>query len=194
MFALFGNSQEEKNIAAKLYDEIIKQAREPVFYALYDVPDTIDGRFELICMHAYLVMERFFDEGRAGQKIAQALFDHMFRDMDKALREMGAGDLGVPRHVKRMMKGFNGRATSYRAAIESEDDYELIDVIKRNLYGTLEKQPEDSARIMALYIHETGAYLQSQPWDAIAQGQIEFKEMSDDSDEEDTGSSAGMVA
>lgn len=194
MFAFLKRNHKESDAALKLYQAAVAQAREPAFYELYKVPDTIDGRFDLICLHVYLIMDRLYDEGRPGAKLAQRLFDAMFRDMDRSLREMGAGDLSVPKHVKRMMKGFNGRAMSYRAAIESDDYQDLIDGILRNLYGTLENPPADYAKIMALYMYENADYLEGQSWEALAQGHIEFREVNNEADEEERDHAVGMVA
>ena len=194
MFTLFKKKQDENEAAARLYEVIIAQSREPAFYEAYEVPDTVDGRFDLICLHTFLVMNRLFTAGRHGTKLAQGLFDYMFRDMDRVLREMGVGDLGVPKQMKRMMKGFNGRAMAYREALRSEDPYDLVYTIMRNLYGSMPEPSEDNAKIMALYIHETISFLAKQPDESVLQGYIEFKVMDNGEDEEETADPAGMAA
>lgn len=190
MFGLIKGNRKDLEAAQALYDEAVAQARKPVFYRFYGVPDSVDGRFDLICVHVFLLMDRLFAEGRAGKKLAQALFDVMFRDMDRSLREMGIGDLSLPKHVKRMMKGFNGRATAYQQAMQAEDPEELVTVLKRNLFGTAENLPEDKVRIIALYMHETALSLEKQPWEALAAGHVEFKDMDDEEQDDDKRSVA----
>ncbi|MEX2297639.1 MAG: ubiquinol-cytochrome C chaperone family protein, partial [Dongiaceae bacterium] len=107
--------------ARALYEAAVEQARSPAFYTALGVPDTVDGRFELIALHGFLVMHRLKTEPGEGPPLAQALFDFMFADMDAALREMGAGDLGVGRRVKTMAKSFLGRVAAYEAGLADPD-------------------------------------------------------------------------
>lgn len=193
MFAFFKRKKDRAFAVARLYVSIVEQSRQPVFYEQYGVPDTATGRFDLICLHAFLAMNRFHGEGRCGERMAQALFDRMFRNMDRSLREMGVGDLGVPKHMKRMMKGFNGRARSYSKAMRAGDSSELVEALRRNLYGAAVEGQEDAAKIMALYMLESAACLKMQPWDSLDQGLIEFKMIKSEI-EDDREYPAGMVA
>ena len=196
MFALFKGKREKVDAAGGLYEAVVAQSRLPVFYELYGVPDTVDGRFDLICLHTYLVMDRLFEDKRKGKRLAQAVFDRMFRNMDHVLREMGVGDLAIPHHMKRMMKGFNGRAVAYQDAMRAEEPEELEDVLRRNLYGTAEKPPGDeTVKVMAPYMHETALTLEDQPWEQLAAGIIELKRM-DYEEENGNGrkNTSGMVA
>lgn len=194
MFALLKRKKEKHAAAEALYRAIMAQSREPVFYELYSVPDTIDGRFDLVCLHAFLVMDRLYEEGRAGEKLAQALFDRMFRDMDSTLREMGVGDLSVPKHMKRMMKGFNGRAMTYQEVMQSGEPEDLYEVLQRNLYGGSEEIGADILHIMALYMFETALQLETQPWESLSTGIIEFKAIDYEPEEDIRKHPAGMVA
>ena len=109
--------------AAALYRSVVEKARFPRFYSGAGVPDTLDGRFELIALHAFMVLRRL--QGRSGtnrQSLAQALFDTMFADMDRSLREMGAGDLGVGRRVKFMASSFLGRVKAYEGGLDNGDE------------------------------------------------------------------------
>jgi cytochrome b pre-mRNA-processing protein 3 len=98
--------------ADRLYGAAVAQARNPAFYVECRVPDTLDGRFDLIVLHLCLLIRRLRREGETGATLAQALFDTTFDDMDRSLREMGVGDLGVGRRVKAMASAFYGRATA----------------------------------------------------------------------------------
>lgn len=194
MIALFKNKKNNADAAERLYEAVVAQSRHPVFYELYGVPDTVDGRFDLICLHAFLAMDRLFDEGRKGKKLAQALFDRMFRSLDQTLREMGVGDLSIPKHVKRMMKGFNGRATAYQEAMRAEDPEELEEALRRNLFGTADELPENALKIMALYMHESALVLEKQTWEKLATGYINFKIMDYGESEDGTEHSSRVVA
>lgn len=185
MFAIFKSKSKKLSAAESLYEQAVAQAREPVFYESYGVPDTIDGRFDLITLHVFLLMSRLLEEGREGRTLAQKIFDVMFRDMDRSLREIGIGDLSLPKHVKRMMKGFNGRANMYRQAMADAAPGALEEALKRNLYGSLEAPPEDMVQMMAVYIYESADWLGEQKLDALAAGQVSFKDMKSDAKIED---------
>ena len=152
MFTYFKKRKERKAKARALYEAAEAQARLPVFYESYAVPDTVDGRFEMICLHCYILMRRLKAAGE--EKTSQALFDVLFRIMDKSLREMGVGDLGVPKHMKRMMQGFNGRANHYEQALRSDNNELLHEVLIRNVYGTVENPPVSGVQKIALYVRE----------------------------------------
>lgn len=112
---LFGRAARRER-GDKLYAAIVAQARSESFYRDCGVPDTVDGRFDLIVLHTYIVLDRLRAEGEAGRKLSQQLFDTLFDDMDRSLREMGVGDLSVGKHVKRMASGFYGRMKAYDEA------------------------------------------------------------------------------
>src|SRR6202034_1850226 len=103
-----------RNIHA-LYGMIVAQARSRVFYADYGVPDTVEGRFELIVLHLVLLLRRLGPGHRLGQRV----FDAFCRDLDDNLREMGVGDMAVPKHMRRFAEAFYGRQDAYIAALEA---------------------------------------------------------------------------
>ena len=166
---LFGQNEWEAP-ARMLYDTVVMQARRPDFYRDLGVPDTVDGRFELVALHGYLLLRRLrpLDDG-AG--LAQGLFDVIFADMDASLREMGAGDLGVGRRVKTMAKGFYGRMAAYDAGLAGE--VPLADALRRNLYGTVEPT-EAALTAMAQYLRDAAQSLEKQPESALLAGQATF--------------------
>src|SRR5687768_16400788 len=152
MMRYLKNRKERKTRAAVLYDRLSAQARQPAFYSAMGVPDTLDGRFELLLLHAALVWRRLSGEGRDGAILAQDLFDTMFRDIHHALRLLGIGDLSVPRHIKRMMTAYKGRALSYDQALRESDAVALAGALRRNLYATLPSPAEAPAEAMAAYV------------------------------------------
>jgi cytochrome b pre-mRNA-processing protein 3 len=128
--------------AEAVYAKIVAAARQPAFYVELGVPDTVDGRFDMIALHAFLVLRALRAEPAAA--FAQAVFDTMFADMDRNLREMGAGDLGVGRRVKLMAKAFYGRIAAYEGGLAA-DDATLGQALRRNLY----RKSEPSERQLA---------------------------------------------
>ena len=162
IFTWTKKARARRELADTLYIAAAAQAFDP---ALYEgeggVPDTLDGRFEMICLYSSLIMGRLGQEPD-GRKLSQALFDRVFVGVEQALREMGVGDLSVPRHMKRMMTGFNGRARAYDSALREGAEV-LQNVIRRNVFGTV--QDPDQARISALvdkvFIYKNYIYKQS---------------------------------
>jgi cytochrome b pre-mRNA-processing protein 3 len=133
---LFARRRERRQAAAAAYRAIVERARNPWFFQGWGVPDTLDGRFELLALHAFLLMNRLKAERAATADFAQELFDTMFADLDRSVREMGATDIGVGRHVKAMARGFYGRIAAYETGL-SGDDAALRDALARNLFGTV---------------------------------------------------------
>lgn len=156
--------------ARSLYDAAVRQARDPYFYAELGVPDSVDGRFELVALHGFLLMRRLKPIAGGGP-LAQRLFDVMFADMDASLREMGAGDLGVGRRVKTMARGFLGRIAAYEAGLA--DRAALPAALRRNLYGTVEPA-EAALAAMAGYMAAVAEGLEKQPESALLAGRASF--------------------
>jgi cytochrome b pre-mRNA-processing protein 3 len=102
-----------------IYGMIVTQAREPLFYRDLGVPDTVNGRFDLLVLHLWMVLRRLksFESGGAG--VSQALFDHFCDDMDANLREMGVGDLTVPKRMQAFGEAFYGRSAAYDRALDA---------------------------------------------------------------------------
>ena len=161
-----------RDAAALAYGRVVEQARQQVFFAGYGVPDTLDGRYELICLHAFLYLYRLKADRPRSAELSQAFFDAMFADLDRALREMGTGDLSVGKHVKRMARGFYGRIRAYQDGIESADSA-LAAALERNLFGTV---PGSSPQIaeMAKYVHAAVGELARQPAAELLSGRVRF--------------------
>jgi cytochrome b pre-mRNA-processing protein 3 len=158
--------------AHTLYLQIVARARDPAFFLSRGVPDTLDGRFELIALHAFLVLNRLKADHAQSADLAQALFDTMFADLDRGLREMGASDIGVGRRVKDMAKGFYGRIVAYERGLAG-DDAVLDDALRRNLYGTATPAPEAVAA-MTRYVRGEAAALARQPLESFLSGEVRF--------------------
>src|ERR1700687_4060447 len=134
MFHFFRRNSWNHSIAS-LYGTIVAQARAAPFYRIYGVPDTVNGRFEMVVLHTVLVLRRLESEPVSGRRLGQALFDRFCRDMDGSLREMGIGDLAVPAKMRKIGEAFYGRQAAYGAALAAPDPEPLIAALKRNLFG-----------------------------------------------------------
>lgn len=160
--------------AAALYRTIVVQARQPAFYATYGVPDTLDGRFEMISLHMFFVLHRLKEDAEARQ-LSQDLFDMMFGDMDRCLREMGVGDLGVGRRVRAMAEGLYGRMAAYEAGLAADDEV-LAAALRRNLYGTVRDADPSPTVLDALcgYMHAAVRELAAQKLPRLEAGDVTF--------------------
>ena len=155
-----------------LYGVIVAHARRPVFYTLLGVPDTINGRYDVIMLHAYFVMKRLKAIGTEADRTSQALFDCMFADMDKNLRELGVGDLSVGKKVKAMATAFYGRIRAYDEGLEGSKDT-LNDSLRRNLFADAEPTDRQVSAMAGLISEQVKA---SSSWslDHIEKGAISF--------------------
>lgn len=134
MFGRFRTARPQEGIGSRLYGAIVTASRSKALYRELGVPDTIDGRFDMLLLHAALVIERLDRDGPQAKEITQALFDKFCADMDRSLREMGVGDLSIPRRMRAMAEGFYGRLAAYAPALRQQDLNELSLGIGRNVF------------------------------------------------------------
>ena len=153
--------------AWELYRAAVAAARRPAVMLALGVPDTLDGRFELVTLHVALLLRRV-QRAPALADLGQGLVDLFVDDMDRNLREMGAGDLSVGKKVKRMASAFYGRLDAYSEGLDRGGD--LAAAAGRNLYGTLEAAPGQAERAAA-YIRAVEAALAAQEDDRLAAGE-----------------------
>jgi len=157
----------------QLYAAAVAAARNPVFYADLGVPDTVDGRFDLVTLFAALVVERLRGSPEPGPALAQAVFDAMFSDMDKSLREMGVGDLSVGKRVRAMWEAFHGRALAYSAALTAGDEQALAAGLQRNVWRG-KTVPDGSAARLSRHALRVHADLAGQTMQVLSEGKIHF--------------------
>ncbi len=153
------------------------QARQKAFFRNLCVADTLEGRFEMIVLHMALVVGHLRRHGAEGVEISQALFDAFVIDMDRNLREMGVGDLGVPKRVKAMAQAFYGHAAQYSQALQAGNDKALALALMRNVYNA----PDTGAGAvpthgLALcgYVKEAHALLLDQSWETLSEADVTF--------------------
>ncbi|MBM22491.1 MAG: ubiquinol-cytochrome C chaperone [Stappia sp.] len=166
VFGLFRRSLPKQVAAA--YTQIVAQARQPHFYSDLGVPDTLDGRFEMVSLHTILVLDRLRGEKGRNAAFAQDLFDFFFADMDSSLREMGVGDTSVPKKIKKMAEAFYGRAAALAAALAEDGRQPLVDMLSRNVYPD---EPDPLAvAALAAYVRSVAETLAAQPVAEIMDG------------------------
>lgn len=117
-----------------IYGMIVTQAREPIFYRDLGVPDTVNGRFDLLLLHLWLLLRRLRTAAR-GPELSQALFDRFCEDMDDNLREMGIGDQVVPKRMRAFGEAFYGRTKAYDQAFEEGGEALALAICKNILNG-----------------------------------------------------------
>lgn len=151
MFQRLRSREDPRGNIRRLYGAIVAQARDPAFYMDYGVPDTVEGRFDMVVLHVYLVFRRLAEAGEAVRARGQAMFDLFIEDMDASMRELGVGDLSVPRKVRAMAEGYYGRAGVYDAALLDAADDKLAAALLRNVYAG-NGNTETGARRLARYV------------------------------------------
>ncbi|HEX6860449.1 MAG TPA: ubiquinol-cytochrome C chaperone family protein [Caulobacteraceae bacterium] len=155
-----------KTAAAGLYAAATAQARLPIFYTTLSVPDTREGRFEMYTIHVILLIERLKGQGEAAAETSQAVFDAYLRGLDDAFRELGVGDLSVPKKMKKLGEAFYGRLRAYEKAFAQLPDHgELEALIGR----TIESADHPA---LARYVVAARDHLADQPLDELLTGKV----------------------
>jgi cytochrome b pre-mRNA-processing protein 3 len=152
-----------------IYGMIVTQAREPLFYRDLGVPDTVNGRFDLLLMHLWLVLRRL-KSADGGKDLSQAVFDHFCNDMDDNLRELGVSDLKVPKRMQAFGEAFYGRTAAYDLALT--DGHEaLAQALCKNV---LNGENIEKARRLAAYAEAVIAALAGQDAASLLSGTVRF--------------------
>jgi cytochrome b pre-mRNA-processing protein 3 len=152
MLNLLRKSAARKEFAARLEAQLVARSREPIFFRDLNVPDTVDGRFDMVALHGWLVLDRLKAAGM--DPAAQALTDILFVSFDEALREQGTGDMGMGRRMKAFANAFFGRLAAYGGA---KDEAMLAEALARNVWRGA--AVDESARLLADYVMRARACL-----------------------------------
>lgn len=161
--------------AEALYATILAASRRPTFYRDMGAPDTLDGRFDVLCVHAFLALRRIKAVGtEEAAALGQAVFDAMFLDLDAALRQIGVSDLRIGKEVKKMAKAFLGRVAAYDAALA--DPTALAEAVARNVFRGPAEKPV-AAAALAEYMVGAEAALVRQDDAEIVAGALAFPEV-----------------
>ena len=148
IFARWRARRASRAVIEQILGEIVAAARRPALYQALQTPDRLDGRFELLTLHAGLVLRRLKALGGLADAIAQELVNSVFLHFDDTLREMGLSDIAVSKRLKTMGGAFYGRNAAYAAALDEGSAARLAAALARNVYGAAE--PDAAPRAGAL--------------------------------------------
>jgi len=172
IFQFFRRTRDDPSIAS-LYGTIVAQARTKALYQRFGVPDTVNGRLEMILLHVVLLLRRLNEEPD-GAPLGQAVFDLFCQDMDDNLREMGVGDLAVPREMQRIGEAFYGRQGAYVTALASSNRQALVEVLKRNVL-----EGGEGAEALAGYVRAASRALATRDINELRLGNLGFPDPAD---------------
>src|SRR5262249_52359146 len=171
IFPLFRRNTRQDTISS-LYGTIVAQARLPCFYREFAVADTINGRFDLLVLHLAAVLDRL-ERAPELRELGQGLFDRFCQDMDHNLREIGIGDLSVPKEMQRIGEAFYGRAQAYKTALDNADPATLAEAIARNVYAGTPADQAAPARLAA-YMRAAVGELAKQEGASLLAGRLRW--------------------
>lgn len=161
---LFGFGPDPREALIPLYNSVVAEARQPAWYAEMGVPDTLDGRFDMVSAILSLVLVRIEAEGDAGRGASARLTEVFIDDMDGQLRQLGIGDVIVGKHIGKMMAAMGGRLSAYRAAIG--DRTALEEALVRNLWRG-ESAADAKPALVAARMQAIAARLETLRWDDL---------------------------
>lgn len=165
----------DADTAHALYTATVIAARDPGFFMAWGVPDTVEGRFEVLCIRAFVLLRRLKGEPEAAA-LSQAYFDLMFDDLDANLRELGVGDMSVGKKIKKLAGGFYGRIKAYDTAVDETDtDEQLANALQRFVFRDVAVAPE-TLKTAVDFVRADVAALAAQPLDRLKTGDVQFKE------------------
>jgi cytochrome b pre-mRNA-processing protein 3 len=174
IFAQWRARRASKAVIEQILGEIVAASRRPALYEAMGAPDRIDGRFELLTLHAGLVLRRLSGSGGLADAIAQELVNHVFAHFDDTLREMGHSDVAVAKRLKAMGRAFYGRSEAYGAALDEGSLARLAQALARNVYGAAGKEAGGRADALASHVASLDAALGQIPVEAFASGRFRF--------------------
>ncbi|MBJ6131869.1 ubiquinol-cytochrome C chaperone family protein [Ochrobactrum sp. Q0168] len=170
-------SKANEAIVLRVYEAIVAAARQKRFYAQFHVPDTPLGRYEMLSVHIFLTLHRMRGDNPALMALAQEVADEFFKDVDHSLRELGIGDQGVPKRMKKLARMFYGRVSTYGAALDTEDAEALAAALTRNIRPDLEFWPQ--ARHLGEYVLRCRDRLRAIDDSTLVAGEISFMDADD---------------
>jgi cytochrome b pre-mRNA-processing protein 3 len=172
MLAFWRSADSVTNAADALYSACVAHGRSPAFYRHHGVADTLEGRFDMIVLPVFATVYRLQSEGPAGEQLGQAVLETFFRSLDDDLRELGVGDLTVPRKVHKAASAFYGRSKAYAGGLAGAED--LPAAINRNVF---DDQNAAAATVLAAHLTVMVAALQRQPAERLLAGEVQFPPM-----------------
>ena len=168
---LFGRRRSD-DIPAVIYGAIVAQSRNPALYAELHVADSVEGRMESIILHLVLVLRRAAASDQAIRDAGQAVFDLFCVDMDRSMREMGVGDLSVPKRMREIGELYYGRSRAYAAALNAGDRPALVALLERSVPAADDR--ELAAEHLAAYMQANDSVLAKVTDGELLQGNLAF--------------------
>lgn len=178
MFRWFAGRVARKEAAEKIYDAIVAQSRNPAFYIRCGVPDTLSGRFDMLVVHMFVVLQILKLGGREGQLLAQEIVEAFIREMDTMVRDLGVSDRNVPKEVRKIAQLFYGQLLAYSTALHRNDTRGLAGEVWKS-FQTADggNQQPISSESIAVYVQQSIKAIQEMPLNMLLQGNIRFAEI-----------------
>ena len=140
--------QQKRNLVDIYYQKIVDVSRNKVFYTKLKIPDTLDGRYDLLALFSIILTFSLSKTDKKGHELSQILFDKVFLDLDLSLREMGAGDAGVHIKIKNMIRSYMGRQKAYCECFEKQNLIKLEKSIIRNIYRNVNEYDKEPSLLV----------------------------------------------
>ena len=137
---MFFKKKKYETVSNDIYQKIVKFSRNKIFYTKFKVPDTIDGRFDMLVLITIVVVFRLSKIKDEGIKLSQKIFDIVFKDLDFSLRELGAGDVSVANNMKKLISSYMGRQKIYLKAFKNDDEKFLAMAFKNNIFRNIDQK------------------------------------------------------
>lgn len=176
MFRWFAERAARKEAAEKIYDAIVAQSRNPVFYVRCRVPDTLSGRFDMLVIHMFVVLQNLKLGGREGELLGRDLIEAFIREMDSMVRDLGVRDVQVAKEVRKVANLFYGQLNLYTAAVEKKNRNALADAVGKS-FQSGDDQAHVAADDLAEYIFASVKAIGEMPLNMLLQGSLRFPEI-----------------
>ena len=178
MFSWFKHRRLRQRTADHIYGAVVAQARQPRFFNHLGIPDTLEGRYEMVLVHLFLILDRLRNEGPTAQAISRKLNERFVTDMDDCMRELGVGDITVPKRVKLAAAGLYDRVLEYQSAISEPASNALTNIIQSRVLTPEYSEPlSPAASAIADYMHNCRTALADQPLQDIITGNANFADV-----------------
>ena len=170
--SLFSSARRrEREAADRIYAACVDAARRPALFLGYGVPDTLQGRFEMLTLHLFPVLYRFMHDPGDDPGLARLISESLVVDMDSAFREMGVGDVTVPKRMRTLYRSFGGRITAYRQAY-GDGMAALESAVQRNVFP--DGDPDGRAKALAMHLQAAAETIARHPRDRLRAGDVPF--------------------
>jgi cytochrome b pre-mRNA-processing protein 3 len=178
MFRWFAGRAARKEAAERIYDAIVAQSRNPAFYIRCNVPDTLSGRFDMLVIHMFVVLQILKLGGREGQLLAQEIVEAFIREMDTMVRDLGVSDRNVPKEVRKIAQLFYGQLLAYSSALQRDDTKGLANEVWKSFQSSDGGNEQSvSSEPIAIYIQQSIKNIQEMPLNMLLLGNIRFPEV-----------------